>query len=165
MATKHTNPIIIAKGLSATTVSAAHKVGLLIDLDDGGKAVYANTLEAITQFSGVVFNALWQASMLTTDNVADGAISKQVGWAIVSVATSSYGWFQLSGRPKGKLASACADAVILFTTGTDGVLDDVTVSAALIAGVTSKTTISNATAVTLIVQHGGAYVHPYANPD
>jgi len=180
MATQHTTPIIIpaldayssqtgnTETIGSTVVQTGNAVrmplGTKVSLNDGGEALYVQALSAIPAFNAVVISVGHVASNLTTTNAADGSgISKQVGWAQTSIAISAYGWVQTSGRPKGNLASACADRVILFTTGTAGVLDDATVSAALIAGVVSKTTISNATAITLMVPTN-AFVHPHANP-
>jgi len=67
------------------------------------------------------------------------------------IASGYYGWIQLSGRPRCNLLANCADQVKLFTTSTGGSLDDTVVSIGEVAGIVSKTTISNATAVTLLV--------------
>ncbi len=111
-----------------------------------------------------MIGADYTVTNLTTTTATDGSGNgKEVAWAQVTIASSSYGWVQASGRPKGKLAANCADKVILFTTATAGVADDATVSAAYLVGVVSKTTISNATAVTLMVPNG-AHARPWSNP-
>jgi len=138
--------------------------GTKVKTSDGGDAVYCQSTSGVSTYNGVVIGVDYTLQGLATANVADGSGSgKQVGWCQTSIAPSSYGWVQVSGRPKGKLASACADRVTLYTTTTVGVMDDATISAALVAGVVSKTTISNATAVTLMVPDG-AHIHPHANP-
>jgi hypothetical protein len=90
------------------------------------------------------------ATLLTTTNAAT---SSRIGFAQTSIATSAYGWVQLSGKVMVNLAAQCAPAVPLFTTGTAGVLDDATVTAGYIPGMVAATTISNATAVTSAAQY------------
>ena len=161
--TQHTSPFIIPP-LDANDDEARIRTGTTVALDDGGVAVYVQAGSEIAQFEAVAIRVDQTVISLTTAAVAEGTGStKQVGFAQTSIASGNYGWVQTSGRPKVKLAANCADQVILFTTATAGVLDDATVSASLIAGVVSKTTISNATAITVIVPHG-AYVHPFVNP-
>jgi len=159
----HTSPFIIPP-LNSNDTTASVRVGTTVALDDGGVAVYVRAGSEIAQFEAVAIRVDQTVVSLTTAAVAEGTGStKQVGFAQTSIASGNYGWVQTSGRPKVKLAANCADQVILFTTATAGVLDDATVSASLIAGVVSKTTISNATAITVIVPQG-AYVHPFVNP-
>jgi hypothetical protein len=75
---------------------------------------------------------------------------KRVGFAQCSIASAYYGWVQLGGAPLVNCAANCAPNVPLYTTSTVGVLDDATVSAGMVAGVTAQNTISNATAVTIV---------------
>lgn len=162
--TTHTTPIIIP-ALDTVSTTEDIQTGTVVNTSDGGRAVYVQASSEIAQFAAVAVNSGYGVVNLTTAAVAEGSgSSKQVGFAQTSIASASYGWVQLSGRPKVKLATDCADQVILFTTATAGVLDDATVSASLIAGVVSTTTISNATAITVIVGPAGAYVHPFVNP-
>lgn len=163
MATIIVSPLAVQafNNVSNTVVTP---LGTRCFLSDGGEAVMCLAGSGVAQFAGVVIGVDYTVEGLATAVVADGTgIGKQVGWAQTSAATGQYVWIQTSGRPKGKLATDCADRVTLFTTGTSGVIDDATISAALIAGVVSKTTISNATAITLMVPTG-AFIFPFANP-
>ena len=161
--TIHTTPIIIPP-LDANDTEARIPKGTTVALSDGGSATYVRAGSEIARYDAVAIRVDQSVISLTTAAVAeDSGSTKQVGFAQTSIASGNYGWVQTSGRPKVKLAANCGDQVILFTTATGGVLDDATVSASLIAGVVSKTTISNATAITCIVPHG-AYVHPFVNP-
>lgn len=163
--THHTSPIIIPQALDKTDTTQNFPLGTVVDTNDGGKAVYVQAGSAVSTFNAVVIGVDYVAVGASTAKVADDTgVSKQLGFAQTSIASGSYGWVQVSGRPKAKLAANCADRVTLYTTSTEGVLDDGTVSAALVAGVVSKTTISNATAVTLMVPVTGAFIHPHANP-
>ena len=178
-ASRHTTPIIIpaldstaaqdTETVGSTVVNTGNAVtvplGTVVSLDDGGEAMYVRAASAVGQYNAVVISSGHIASNLTTTNVAkgDGGISKQVAWAQTSIAVSASGWVHLSGRPIGELAANCANQIALFTTATAGVLDDATVSAAMVAGVCLKigaTSVSNATARTLIVPKG-AMILPF----
>lgn len=160
----HTTPIILPQALDAISTDKLFPLGTTVKTNEGGEAVYVQALSGVAAFNGVVINVDYTANALSTAAVTDGTgTSKLVAWAQTSCASGSYCWVQTAGRPKGNLASACADRVILFTTAVAGVLDDATVSAGYITGVVSKTTISNATAVTLMVPLG-AHARPWSNP-
>lgn len=162
--THHITPIIIAQALNKVDTVQNLPLGTRVSTNDGGEAVYVQALSGVAQFCGVVINVDYTVNALSTTAVADtSGTSKEVAWAQTSAPSGSYCWVQSSGRPKGKLAADCADRVTLYTTATAGVIDDATISAALLSGVVSKTTISTATAVTLMVPKG-AHIFPFANP-
>ena len=143
---------IVTPPLTDTTVSAAMPVGTKVSLTDGGEAIYVQAASTVAQFDSLSLLADNTVKPLTT---AFAVASKRVAFAdTTSIASASYGWVKLSGRPKVKLLVNCADEVTLFTTATAGELDDATVSASQVLGVTSTVTISNATAVTCIVPNG-----------
>ncbi len=121
--------------------------GTVVNLSDGGQACYVQATSEISQFACVLIGAGASARMSTTTLAV---ATKRVGFAQCSIASAFYGWVQLGGTPKVNLAANCAPNVPLFTTATAGVLDDTTVSAAMVAAVTAQTTISNATAVTIV---------------
>ena len=141
-------------GIDLTAVAATplFTPGTVVNLSDGGQAVYVKALSDISQYAAVVIDASQAAVMVTTTNVAN---NKRVGFAQTSIASSFFGWVQIGGVPLVNCAANCAPNVPLFTTGTAGVLDDATVSAGYIQGVVATNTISNATAITMIA----AYPH------
>ena len=159
-ATFFTTPMVV-QPLDRTSTSDEMGVGLRVPANDGGEFMYIQAISTVQQYDAVTVLEANTVAPLTT---ANASVSKQVAFAQVSIASSSYGWVQLSGRPRVKLAANCGDSVILFTTATGGVLDDATISEALVAGITSVVTISNATAITCVVPAGGCYIHPFANP-
>lgn len=130
-----------------------HGVGTVVNLSDGGSAIYVKALSEISQYAYALAYADGTAQMATTTLAGT---CKRGGWAQQSIPSAYYGWLQISGKPKGNLAANCDDNVFLYTTATAGVLDDATVSGVggLIAFTTSTVTISNATAVTLLVGRG-----------
>jgi hypothetical protein len=160
----HTTPIILAQALDVVSSITNLPLGTTVRTNDGGLAVYCQALSGVSTYNGVVINVDFTANALSTTAVTNGTgTSKLVGWAQTSCASGQMCWIQLSGRPIGKLAANCADRVTLYTTATAGVLDDATVSAGYITGVVAKTTISNATAITLMVPDG-AHARPWSNP-
>ena len=163
--THHTTPFILAQALDTISATPLLPLGSTTRTNDGGEAVYVQALSGLAQYNGVVINAEYTAHGLTTALVADDTgTGKILGWAQTSCASGSYCWVQTAGRPLGKVASSCADRVTVYTTNVSGVLDDATVSNALLAGIVVKhTSVSAATAVTLMVPMG-AHIHPYTNP-
>jgi len=138
--------------LNSNDTTAQIAVGTRVQLSDGGVAVYGQAVSEIDRYHAVAVGVDYTMTNLTTGAITQGTgIGRQVGFAQTSIASSRYGWFQLSGRPVVKLAANCADRVLLYTTATAGVLDDAVVSIGEVAGVVAKTTISNATAVTVMV--------------
>jgi len=141
-------------GVSITDVYAApapFAVGTSTNLSDGGEAIFVKALSEISTYAYALIYVDGTAQMATTTLAAT---SRRGGWAQASIPSGYYGWIQVSGSPKGNLAANCDDNVPLYTTATSGVLDDATVSGGLIGGCTSTVTISNATAVTLLVARG-----------
>lgn len=141
----------LVTGLSMVTTDKKHQLGTVVNLDDGGEAVYVQALSEISQYAYALIYANGTAQMSTTTLAAT---CKRGGWAQQSIQSGYYGWLQLSGHVMGNLAANCDDNVALYTTATSGVLDDTTVSGALVAFATSTRTISNATAVSLLVGRG-----------
>lgn len=143
-------------GVNLTQVDAAplFAVGTIVNLNDGGQAMYVKaSTSALSTFGAVSIGLNGIATLLTTTNAAT---SPRVGFAQTSIPTSNYGWVALGGLPLVNVAAQCAPSVPLFTTGTAGVLDDATVTAGYIMGLIGTTTVSNATAITAI---GSAQVH------
>lgn len=159
--TIHTSGIVIPP-LTANDSTAGIAVGTVVDTSDGGKAIYVQASSEIAQFNAVALAVDQTVVNLTTGAITEGTgTSRMVAYAQTSIASSNFGWVQTSGRPKVKLAANCADRVALYTTATPGVLDDAVVSIGEVAGTVSKTTISNATAVTVMVNQP-SFVHNYA---
>lgn len=144
---------IVLPALDRTDSEAIVPVGTRGKLSDGGEAIYVQALSEISTYAAAVITEAFAGQMATTARVTEATgVNLQLGWAQVSIASAYYGWLQLTGRPLGNLATNCADRVSLFTTSTEGVLDDAVVSIGYAPGVWSATTISNATAVTLMIQ-------------
>jgi hypothetical protein len=142
----------VTGGLTRTDTSPVVPVGTRVNLSDGGMAIYVQAASEISTYAAAVLLPDYTALMATTARVTDGTgEGVQIGWAQTSIASAYYGWLQVSGRPIANLAANCADKVALFTTATAGVMDDAVVSIGYAPGVWAITTISNATAVTLMV--------------
>lgn len=145
---------VIGVNLTRVDASALFPVGTIVNLSDGGQAMYVqSTTSALSTYAAVSIGANGLATMLTTTNAEE---SPRIGFAQTSIGTGQFGWVQLGGQVLVNLAAQCADFVPLFTTGTAGVLDDATITAGYVMGLINTTTISNATASTCL---GAAQVH------
>lgn len=131
--------------------AAPFAVGTVVDLSDGGKAVFVKAISTVAQYDVVGILGDSTAVPLTTTN---SATTKRVAVAQVAIASNAFGWVQVGGRPRAKLAANCAPNVPLYTTATGGVLDDAVVSTGLVLGTIAETSISNATAVTVLMATG-----------
>ena len=145
MAVSTSNLIGVALGYSDTT--AQFNVGTVVNLDDGGQAIYVQAASTVSTYMAVSVKGDNTVVPLTTTNSAS---SKAVGFAQTSIASASYGWVQLGGKPVVNLAASCLPAVPLFTTATAGTLDDATVTGGLVEGIVALTTASGATALTCV---------------
>lgn len=128
--------------------SAAFTVGIRKPGNEASEWMYVVADASIGQYAAVMIDQSSKAVPLTTTNSAS---SKAIGFSQVAVASGSYSWVALQGNNiKVNLAADCAPNVRLYTTATNGVLDDAIVSAGLVQGVIATVTISNATAVRVI---------------
>jgi hypothetical protein len=147
---------IIGVALGDPNTTANFALGTVINLDDGGQAMYVQAASDISQFVAVSVRSDETVVPLTSTNAAN---SKRVAFAQTSIASAQFGWVQLGGVVRVNLLTACAPNVPLFTTATAGCLDDATVSGngvGLVVGVTNAgSTASGTTALTCIA----AYPH------
>lgn len=145
---------IIGVNLTQVDTSPLFAVGTIVNLSDGGQAMYVKaSTSALSTYGAVSIGQNGIAMLLTTTN---GGQTPRVGFAQTSIATSNYGWVQLGGQVLVNIAAQAASSVPLFTTSTAGVLDDATVTAGYVMGLVSQQSVSNATAVTAL---GSAQVH------
>lgn len=138
---------VIGVALGNVDTSPQFNLGTVVNLDDGGQAMYVQAASSVAQYAAVSVLVNDAVVPLTTTNSAN---SKAVGFAQTSIASASYGWVQLGGRPRVSVATSCQPNVPLFTTATGGVLDDATVTAGLVAGLVATTSAASASAVTCI---------------
>ena len=133
--------------LTSTDDTAAITPGTVVTLDDGGLAVYVKAASAIAQYNAVLIPNTNIAVNATTARAAD---TKRGGFAQVSIASGYYGWVHLGGKVRVNVSASCLPAVALYTTTTEGRLDDATVSGALVAGVVTELTASATSAMTAV---------------
>ena len=136
--------------LGDTQTSAAVNVGTVVTLDDGGMAVYVQAASSIAQYNAVAIPNTNIATNATTARVAE---TKRIGFAQVSIASGNYGWVHLGGKVRVNVSASCLPAVALYTTTTEGRLDDATVSGALVAGVVTELTASATSAMTAVAAY------------
>jgi hypothetical protein len=136
--------------LTDTQPSPAINVGTVVTLDDGGMAVYVQAASDIAQFNAVCIPT---NNVVQNSTSARTAATKRIGFAQVSIASGQYGWVQLGGKVRVNVSASCLPAVALYTTTTEGRLDDATVSGALVAGVVTELTASATSAMTAIAAY------------
>ena len=138
---------LIGVALDYTDTTPSFATGTTVNLNDGGQAVYVQAASTVSTYMAVSVRVDNTVVPLTTTNSAN---SKAIGFAQVSIASASYGWVQIGGKPRVTVATACQPNVPLFTTATAGVLDDATVTAGLVAGLVATTSAASASAVSCI---------------
>lgn len=155
----------IGVNLELTTSVAQYALGTMVSTNDGGSYQYVQANETISQYAAVAIYGTQKVRMIETSIVtAAGELqARVVGFAQVSMVSGYYGWVARQGVVTVNVADDCAAGAMLFTTTTAGVLDDATVSAALVLGVQLTTTSSLATAMTAMAGLP-AVVFTYQNP-
>ncbi len=147
-----------ASASAASTIPLPFKPGTRVTTSQNGVAIFARAQSTINLGDCVVFSTygdsasttpILRAVPVTTTNMA------ALGWPMVGFASyramdsAYYGWFALNGEVNVNLLTGCNPAVPLYTTATAGCLDDTTVSAGLIIGLTANTSASSGTTVVL----------------
>lgn len=136
--------------LTDTQTTPSLNVGTFVNLDDGGQAVYVRAASNISQYNAVCIPA---SNVVTNATTARAAATKRLGVAQVSIASGDYGWVQVGGKLRVNVLVSCNPAVPLYTTTTEGALDDATVSGALVAGIVTEVTASAASAMTAVAAY------------
>ena len=133
--------------LTDTQTTPSLNVGTFVNLDDGGQAVYVRAASNISQYNAVCIPA---SNIATNATTARTAATKRVGVAQTSIASGDYGWVQVGGKLRVNVLVSCNPSVPLYTTTTEGALDDATVSGALVSGIVTEVTASAASAITAV---------------
>jgi hypothetical protein len=162
VASKIISPIV-TPGLTQTDSTARVPLGTIAFTDAGGIAEYIYALSTLSQYAFCMVLDGGTAQMLTTTLANDAGTGKKVACPQASIASAYFGWGMRMGTFIGRFSDDAADQVPLFTTATEGELDDATVSNCLVAGIYLNTTESLATALTCYAAVP-MYVAPYTNP-
>lgn len=138
----------IGVDLTQTDTVPQFPLGLLVNTDNGGVYQYIQAMSIHAQYNAVLITT---SSKSYNSLTALGVSVKAVGFAQVSIGLSAYGWVARCGANiRVKAAANCAAGVQLYTTATEGVLDDAVVTAALAVGVVSLDSISTATNIGIV---------------
>ncbi len=123
--------------------------GTVVKGSGDSEFVFVQAASAITAGWACIISSTFTAAGVTT-TTATGSYGKQVGVAVVSIASSAYGWLQRGGlaTPTGQyVAVDCNPYVRLTTTASAGILDDATTTALVyIDGIVINSTATSATA-------------------
>jgi hypothetical protein len=123
--------------------------------NDGTEWVFVQAGAAITQYDCVLIDEDYQAQPITSTlaTEADTSSGDLIGFAQVAFSDNDFGWVAVKGSNiRARLAASCVAHTMLYTTGTAGVLDDLS-AGVLINGVVSCTTITAATNAEIIASN------------
>jgi len=155
----------VAPALDATDTVARVPVGTVVNLSDGGEAMYVQATSTIAQFDAcIIINTSSAAGAsigcvpVTTTNALR---SQRLAFAQVAITSLEFGWVHTKGNDiRVKTLIACQPAVPLFTTATAGQLDDAVVTAGYCLGVVLMSSATSASAPPAVV--GNAVIRTWA---
>lgn len=120
----------------------------LLDVAEGSSGsvwVYVQASGAIDQYDVVTIDEDGTARAIT-NTVAAAGDGHRIGAAQIAFADNEYGWVAVAGSDiKINVAASCNPDAILWTTATDGTLDDASASASNLK-ITGIATVTTATA-------------------
>lgn len=141
--------------------------GTVVHASNNGKYIFARAESTIAQFDLVAFGSFGDsASSTATPRAVPAAVATLAGGGVVghgglgiaqvAITSGKYGWIALEGdRLRVNALIACQPRVPLFATSTSGSLDDATVSAAYIQGLTLRTSATSASAPQCVARNMG----------
>lgn len=118
--------------------STPFPVGLRVNSNNGGQFVFVLAGAAITANQAVGITPVTMSTSALTKAIADSGAEFAV--APVAIASGSYGWVQTKGNPSITLKNTCLPNVPLYTSASDGMLDDTSASQTRIYGVRARAT-------------------------
>jgi len=138
--------------LTINDTTARFPVGNVVQVSDGGKAMYVTATKTINQYDAVIIintaSAAGASIGCVPASTGVAATSPRLAFAQTAMAINTYGWVMLeSNNIRVNVAASAQPAVPLFTTATAGVLDVTTVSAGYCAGVIAMSSAASASAV------------------
>lgn len=148
MATHATTPVLGVDITAATSTTPNFKLAGRAALSDGGEAMYIKASATITAGDVLLIESDGDATPITTALTDAGTATahKYIGVAHVSITSGSYGWACTRGVPTAgiKVLASCVRGSPLYTTTTDGALDDTSTSSHLIEGIQITETATGA---------------------
>lgn len=142
--------------LDVTSTDQKYVLGTKCKGSDGAVYEYIQANGSIVQYGAVKIDYDFQSEELTT--TVSGAEPTRVGFAQVAFADNEYGFVVIEGPCTILVLSSCAADVKLYTTGTDGALDDSATD--LVVGAKINTLNGASTAgVAGFIAAGGAYTN------
>lgn len=156
-----------ASSSAGSTSFAPASPGDIVKTNNGGEYVFARAESTIAQYDLVAFatfgdsaslTPILRAAPATVAGLAGAGVTGfgKLGIAQVAIASASYGWIALEGdRLRLNCLIACQPKVPLFATSTAGSVDDATVSAAYIQGLTINTSATSASAPFCVARNMG----------
>lgn len=116
---------------------------------DGNEYIYVHAAGAITQYAFVAIDSAFEAAMITHALAVSEA---RFGAAQVAFADNDYGWVLIKGSGSVLCKTLCATDVQLYSSGTDGYIDDADITSSRpIVGIRINTTVGGADAAAACV--------------
>ncbi len=121
-----TNAVAGNQPIATTSTVKNHPIGKIVTANDPtygeGEFIYLKGLDATVVGSWVTYNLDDGATALLAANAIG-----PVAVAMSACVTSSFGWYQISGKAVGKALTGYLDNALVWCTGTAGSVDDTVV--------------------------------------
>jgi hypothetical protein len=117
---------LLGQAIADTSTTAKHALGQIVRAKDPtygvGEFIYLKGLDTTAVGTWVTYNADdWSTALLAANAIGPVAV------AMSACPTSSFGWYQISGKAVGKALTGYLDNALVWATGTAGSVDDTVV--------------------------------------
>jgi len=121
-------------------------LGTIVEGTNGTEFMYVHASAAVTQYDVVGIDEDFEAAPLSKDMADDGWT---IGLSQVAAADNDFFWVALKGAGgtdglQANVLTSCAADVALYTSATDGSLDDSSTSQTKIDGIVAVTAVNTA---------------------
>jgi hypothetical protein len=155
MTWRFTEAFSVSQRVTETSTTQNYPLGTIFrakdETDGAGEFIYLAGVASTVAGSWVNYNQEGATALLAANAIGPVAIAMSA-----NDATTDYGWYQISGRARGRFCStALASGAVLYATATAGEVDDAVVSgdviynARLVAAKATTATVVNTVAVEL----------------
>lgn len=140
---------------SSLTAGNTPGLGDIYTDHNGNRYVFVQASGSVAQYDVVAIDSSNVAQAITK---ALSDTGPDVGVALATLTSASYGWAQIRGSCSVNVLATCSSSIALYTSGTAGKLDDTTTSQNKIAGLVI---LSNNTTTTTQAIVGNMAVEPF----
>lgn len=117
---------LLGQAIADTSTTARHALGQIVRAKDPtygvGEFIYLKGLDTTAVGTWATYNADdWSTALLAANAIGPVAV------AMSACPTSSFGWYQISGKAVGLALTGYLDNALVWSTGTAGSVDDTVV--------------------------------------